>query len=91
MCALTAFLLYAVAGRPIGALILFGVAAITMFFGPEGSAPFRVSVEEFVRGTVLIVGLAYLVGGMQSLLVAIVPLRRRKPCAGPAGRPSWPW
>jgi hypothetical protein len=72
MRALTAFLVYAVAGPPIGALILFGAVVIAMYYGPEGLAWLQGSMEEFARGAALVTAVAYLFGGMQALFVAIV-------------------
>jgi hypothetical protein len=73
MRALTALAVYAVAGPLVGALIVFAAAMIVMFYGPEGMPSFRdSSLEEFGRGVTLLAGLAYLVGGLQALFVAIV-------------------
>lgn len=74
MRALTAFLVFAVAAPPIGALILFvAIVAAMLLFGPEGTTFFSGSgMGEFGKAVVLIAAASYLFGGLQALCVAIV-------------------
>lgn len=43
-----------------------------MLFGPEGRAAFTGTADDFGRAVTVVAGLAYLVGGLQALFVAIV-------------------
>jgi len=70
MRALTAFLVFAVAGPPIGALIVLSAAVIAMSYGPEGLGPFK--LDEFGKVVALGAAIAYVLGGLQALFVAVV-------------------